>query len=363
MLDTSLELLKKIEEQGFEAYIVGGFVRDYLLGILSSDVDINTSATPKEIKDIFKDACLPNEDYGSVTVIYEQIRFEITTYRKELSYIGNRRPSSIEYIKDLKEDLKRRDFTINTLCMDSKGQVIDLLNGKKDLDNRLIVCVNNPFTSFSDDALRILRAVRFATVLNFQLATDIKTNIIATKGLLQNLSYDRKKEELKKIFTSENKQYGISLLKELHLDYELELFDLDKVNDTTDLLAIWLLIDKKEVYPYTKNEKQLISQIRECLSLDNLKKDVLYKYGLYVNLESASIKGLSRKLVVDRYNALPIKTRKDINISGQEIMQFLNIPSSYKIKQIINDLEEKILLGELENNKDVLKNYVLANYK
>lgn len=363
MLETSLQLLKKIENKGFEAYIVGGFVRDYLLGVSSLDVDINTSATPKEIKKIFKNACLPNEDYGSVTVIYDDIHFEITTYRKELNYIGNRRPVSIEYIKDLKEDLKRRDFTINTLCMNSKGEIIDYLNGKKDLENKLIVCVNNPFISFSEDALRILRAIRFATVLNFQLSIEVKNSIIATKGLLKNLSYDRKKEELGKIFTSENLSYGLSLLKELHLDYELELFNLDKINNNNDLLTIWLLVDQKQVYPYTRNEQDLILQIKKCLELDNINKEVLYRYGLYVNLEAASIKGLSKKLIIDKYNELPIKARKDIAITGQEIMEILNISPSKKVKEITNDLEKKLLFNELINEKDILKKYILDNYK
>ncbi|NLA33731.1 MAG: hypothetical protein GX861_02570 [Tenericutes bacterium] len=363
MLETSLNLLKKIEENGYEAYIVGGFVRDYLLGVTSLDVDINTSATPQEIKRIFKDACLPNEDYGSVTVIYDDVRFEITTYRKDFEYIDNRRPSSIEYIDDLKEDLKRRDFTINTLCMNSKGKIVDHLNGKIDLDNKLIVCVNNSFISFSDDALRILRAIRFATVLNFKLVNDVKKNIIATKGLLKNLSYNRKKEELNKIFTSNNLLLGISLIKELQLDYELELYDLDNITNEHDLLTIWLLIDKKEVYPYTKNEKNLINQIKKCLNLDNTNNNVLYHYGLFVNLEAAIIKGLPRKIIVDKYNELPIKSQKDIDITGQEILEFLNILPSKIVKEIFVDLENKILSNSLINEKDILKKYIISKYK
>ena len=130
MLQEALKLLKKITEHSYDAYIVGGFVRDYILGIESNDIDINTNATPKQIREIFEDSCLPSEDYGSVTVIFKGIRFEITTFRKELTYVNNRKPVEIEYINNLYEDLIRRDFTINTLCMDQDGKIIDMLEGR-----------------------------------------------------------------------------------------------------------------------------------------------------------------------------------------------------------------------------------------
>ena len=203
MLDIALKLLEEITSHGFQAYIVGGFVRDYILGIDSNDIDINTNATPKEIKDIF-DSCLPNEDYGSVTVIKKGVRFEITTFRKEMNYLDNRRPSQIEYIDDLYQDLLRRDFTINTLCMNKDGEIIDFLGGRSEIDNRVVKTVGNAKTRFEEDSLRILRAVRFATLLDFELDKETKEAIIETRELLRNLSYYRKKEELDKIFGSSN---------------------------------------------------------------------------------------------------------------------------------------------------------------
>ena len=128
MQEAALKFIKEINSHGYESYIVGGFVRDYLLGIESHDIDIATNATPKEIKEIFEDSCLPAEDYGSVTVISKGIRFEITTFRKDISYINNRRPAEVKYIDNLKDDLLRRDFTINAICMDESGQIIDLLS-------------------------------------------------------------------------------------------------------------------------------------------------------------------------------------------------------------------------------------------
>ena len=202
MLNTALKLIKTIEEHGYTAYIVGGFVRDQLLNIPSNDIDICTSARPSDIRNIFPNSCLPNEAYGSVTVIIKNIRFEITTFRKEIRYLNNRKPIEFEYIDNLLDDLKRRDFLINTICMDKDGKIIDLLNGKSDLDKKEIHTVGDSIYKFSEDALRILRAVRFATNLNFRLSDEVKNAIRETKHYVRNLSYDRKREELNKIFPS-----------------------------------------------------------------------------------------------------------------------------------------------------------------
>ena len=124
MLKQALKILNKIEENGYKAYIVGGFVRDYVLGINSLDVDIATSATPKEIMEIFHSSVLPKEEYGSVTLYIKNDRFEITTFRKEIKYLNNRKPIEIEYIVSLLDDLERRDFRMNTLCMDKNGNIL-----------------------------------------------------------------------------------------------------------------------------------------------------------------------------------------------------------------------------------------------
>ena len=230
MLEKALKFIKKIEDNGFKAYIVGGFVRDHLLGIESNDIDICTSARPSDIRDIFESSCLPNEEYGSVIVNSLNTRFEVTTFRKEIAYVDNRKPVEYIYIDDLYEDLKRRDFTINTICIDKDGKIIDLLDGRSDIEKREINTVGNSYDKFSEDALRILRAIRFATILDFKLSDEVKDAIIKTKDLLKNLSYERKKEELDKIFGSIHVKYGVKLLIELGLDIELEISNLRNVN-------------------------------------------------------------------------------------------------------------------------------------
>ena len=169
MKELGLEILKKFYEKGYMAYIVGGFVRDSLLGIDSNDVDITTNAKPKEIKEIFPDCIIKSDSYGAVIINYKNYRFDVTTMREEMEYLDSRHPSGVIYVDDLKKDLLRRDFTINALCFDKDGKLIDLINGKTDLDKKIIRTIGESNKSFSDDALRILRAIRFATKLNFKI--------------------------------------------------------------------------------------------------------------------------------------------------------------------------------------------------
>lgn len=362
MLDIALKLLEEITSCGFQAYIVGGFVRDYILGIESNDIDINTNATPKEIKDIF-DSCLPNEDYGSVTVFKKGVRFEITTFRKEMSYLDNRRPSQIEYIDDLYQDLLRRDFTINTLCINKDGEIIDFLGGRSEIDNRVVKTVGDAKTRFEEDSLRILRAVRFATLLDFELDKETREAIIETRELLKNLSYYRKKEELDKIFGSSNADKGISLLLDLGLDRYLDLDNLDKVTCTSSLIGVWSILNVVDKYPFNSNERELIKNINDAFLLNNLDPMALYKYGLYVNSVAGEIKGLDIKAITESYNNLVIQSRRDLDITSDDIMKGLNKgPGSY-LKDIYSDIEREVLYRRVKNEKDAIMAYIIKNYK
>ncbi len=364
VLKKAKKVLNELNKHGYEAYIVGGFVRDYLLKRKSYDIDICTNAKPKEIKEIFNDACVPNEDYGSVIISIANVRFEITTYRKEISYINNRKPEEIEYVNDLQEDVLRRDFTINSLCMDKNEKIIDLLNGKKDLKKRVINTIGDSYVKFEQDSLRILRAVRFATILDFKLTNDIEYAIKRTKYLLKKLSYERKKQELDKIFSSPNIKRGIELLKKLDLEEELEI-DLSRLNhigNCNDLLGIWALLDVHDIYPFTSNEKELIMDIQNLLDEGVIDNKSLYKYDLYPNIVVASILNMDKRRVTKMYNKLPIKSRKDICVDANTITKVLNRePGSY-LRDIFEDLENKILNYTLKNKKAEVLKYIVKKY-
>ena len=359
--EIALTILNILSDNHYESYIVGGYVRDKLLNIKSNDIDICTSATPKQIMDLFPNTSSPC--YGSVNIIYKNTNFDITTFRKDIKYESNRNPVKIKYIKSIKKDLLRRDFTINTLCIDKKGKIHDYLNATPDLNNRIIKTVGNPKHRLKEDSLRILRAIRFATILNFEIDEKTKKYIKEYAYLLKELSFQRKKQELDKIFLSVNKARGIELLLELGIDEYLDLPKLKDIIPCSDLIGIWAQLDVDDLYPFTKPEKTGIKKIKELLSLDIHNKYNIYKYGLYISTVAYQIKGENISTLNKIYNDLPIKEKKEIQINGEEITTLLSKKSGEYLKKILEDIEKNIILGNLENKKEVIKTYILKKYK
>jgi len=357
----ALELIDKINSFGFVAYLVGGYPRDMYLNRTTYDIDVCTNATPKDLKNIFGNSMLSKINYGSVVVVYKNVRFEITTFRKDLKYINNRLPVKFEYVDNLLDDLKRRDFTINTLCIDANGVLIDLLDGRKDIDNKIIKMVGDPSIRLKEDCLRILRAIRFATILNFKLDDELKKYISKYGYLLKKLSYDRKKSELDKIFSSNNVAYGIELIKELGLDKPLEL-NFDNLVITNYPIGIWAQINPSN-YKFSKNEKDMIKKIKELKDKDIFDSRIMYEYDLFLLSAVADIRGISKRTITYYYNKLPIKSRKDIAISPGQICELLNKKSGPFLKKILDNLENEILSNNLNNEYNDIKNYILDKYK
>jgi len=361
MKELGLEIINKINDYGYIAYIIGGYPRDYLLNIETSDIDIATSATPMELKNIFPDIKIVNDKYGSVILNYHNYRFDIMTFRKESDYLDNRHPSKVVYVNDLEEDLLRRDFTINTICIDKDGNIIDLLNAKEDLDNRIIKTIVDSNTSFSRDALRILRAIRFASFLNFNLSDDVSDAIIKNKGLLKKISYERKKQELDKIFASNKAKEGIELIEKYQLDEVLELSNINRIKDYSDIIGIWSMINPSK-YHFSSSERDLIKKVNIVYDMDNLDNYTLYKYGLYVNVLAGINKGIEKKDILKKYESLKIEKRDDINITTKDICNILKRKPDYLISEIYNDLERKILDNKLINKKSEIEIYLLDTY-
>lgn len=355
-----MELLKIFEDNNYEAYLVGGFVRDYILKRQSSDVDICTNATPMQIKEIFKEVKLPFESYGSIHLNYKKVDFEITTYRMDLEYKNKRNPSKIMYTDKLEIDLKRRDFTMNTLCMDSSGKIIDLFNNRQDIDNKIIKTVGNANKKLAEDSLRILRAIRFATELNFAIDDELSYAIVQNEYLLSDLSFFRKKQELNRILLSSNVLYGISLLKKYNLDKYLDIQINDDFVKTSDPIGMWVQLKPSVKYQFTSNEKRYIKSIDDIINSGNIDDITLYKNGNYISLIAAQIMGIDERLVHDMYDKLPIKKISDIALKPRDIIDLLNIKDNYKIKDILNDLEGEILIGDLNNNKEDIKKYLTS---
>ena len=362
MLNTALNILKLIEDNFYEAYIVGGFVRDYLMGKKSNDVDITTNARPKDLIKIFPNANFDNALYGSVTVYLNGIRFEITTYRSEGSYLDNRHPDVVSYVDDLKVDLKRRDFTVNTICMDKSGKIIDLLNAKSDIDNKIIKTVISPLDSFKIDSLRILRAIRFATTLYFDLSLEVKEAIKQSKYLLKDLSINRKKEELDKVFSSPNIEKGLSLIKELGLIDVLNLTNINKVRPCRQVIGVWTVLEVDDVYPFTRNELKLMKDIRCSIKNNPLSFETLYYYDLYPCTVAGELLGIDKKQIMDVYNEMPIHKRSDILIDTYDLLDYLQIDDGPIISELWKKIEKAILNLEVVNDKSKLLGFARMLY-
>lgn len=211
-----LFILEKLNEEGFDAYIVGGCVRDKLLGFEAHDYDITTSAKPDEIKKVFKGfkTILIGEEFGTVGVLINKILYEVTTFRIDGKYLNYRKPENVTFSKNLTEDLKRRDFTINAMAMDFKGELYDPFGGKKDLDDKVLRAVGNPLERIREDAIRILRAIRFAGRLDFYIEDELFDAISFERKLLKKISPERIFDEFSKMITSDRSSYYLLLMEE-----------------------------------------------------------------------------------------------------------------------------------------------------
>ena len=211
-----LFILNKLNEEGFDAYIVGGCVRDKLLGLHPHDYDITTSAEPNEIKRVFKDfkTILIGEEFGTVGVLIDKTLYEVTTFRIDGKYLNFRKPENVTFSKSLREDLKRRDFTINAMAMDSNGELYDPFGGKKDLDDKVLRAVGRPNERIKEDAIRILRAIRFAGRFDFYIEDELFDAISFERKLLKKISPERIFDEFSKMITSERPSYYLLLMDE-----------------------------------------------------------------------------------------------------------------------------------------------------
>lgn len=208
--ETAVKMLKNC---GFEAFLIGGSVRDYIMGLPIGDIDITTSATPTEVEEVFKDFRVIETGikHGTVTVLIDNEPLEITTYRSEGTYSDNRHPDSVIFSKSLKDDVIRRDFTMNGIAFDFESGFVDLVGGIDDIKSKTIRAIGDAETRFREDALRILRALRFSSVLGFSIEESTSNAIHKCKALLKNISAERIAVEFSKLICGKN---AYSVLKE-----------------------------------------------------------------------------------------------------------------------------------------------------
>ena len=388
----ALPVMQQLVDAGYEAYFVGGSVRDMLLHKPISDVDIATSATPQEVKEIFPHTVDVGIEHGTVMVIYHKEGYEVTTFRTEEGYEDFRHPDKVTFVRSLEEDLKRRDFTINALAIGIDDQLIDFFDGIGDLERQCIRCVGDAKERFNEDALRMFRAVRFVGQLGFQIEENTKNAISLLKMNLSKVAVERMKVEFEKMIQSSYRKDALKLFVETGLYQACPLFDgkgeiLLKLAEfpikEMSVLQAWILfvdelkLSDKEVTHLLKSWKSSNEQIRDVLVGYRtyrarkeegwnffLAYDCPYEVAckveqlLIVQDKSSSMEGLEAT-----YHSLPIRSMNDIHLNGHDIIRILKLDKKGPIiGQVLKTVEKMILEQSISNDAEVLETYVLAHF-
>ena len=366
--NSAINILEKFNEAGYEAYFVGGCVRDYLLNDDFSDIDITTNALPDEVKKIFRKSIDTGIQHGTVTILINGDSFEVTTFRTEDDYIDHRTPEKVEFVSDLKEDLDRRDFTINAMALDSKGELYDYHCGEKDLRNKIIKTVNNPNERFFEDALRMLRAFRFSSKLGFEIEENTLKAIKNNAELIKFVSIERIVNEFRKLLTGKGNKRSLELLLDSKLNNYIPFLDeISKIIDFSNYTfcqSLYILSKINDIsFEKLKELKLSNKEIKQVKIYEKINKDFISNIPLEIILYNYDIKDVSFIASYSKYYdmediekiKLPIESFNDIAITSMEIISIIDKPAGPWIKEIIKKLEEDILLSKIDNRrKDIL---------
>lgn len=361
-------ILNKINESGYEAYLVGGAVRNLILGLPVRDYDITTNAHPMTIMNIFERTIPTGIDYGTVTVIVQSTFFEITTYRKDYEYVDSRRPSVVHFSSSLEEDLTRRDFTINALCMDKEGNIVDPLNGVADIKKKIIRAIGNPELRFREDALRMLRAIRFMSELSFEIDEKTVDSMRINSNKIKYISPERIQNELNRILLSQVPSKGFykmletNILEQLfpemmpcvgfqqHSSYhDKDVFDhtmavLDNTAPKTSIRLAALFHDITKPY---------------CLTMDE--KNEGHFYGHHIESAELSRKILKRlkysnEIIEKVWKLIRYHPLKEMNIGDKGVKRYINKVGKENLNDMFNLNYADITGKSNKKGMDKLKN-------
>lgn len=342
-LPSSVEyVLSKLKENGYQAYVVGGAVRDFLMGKTPHDYDLTSDALPSQISDVFKDFYQEHsgEKHGTIRVIVDHKPIEITTFRCDEGYTDYRRPDNVEFVKDVYIDSKRRDFSINAFYY-SEGHIYDFHEGLEDLNNKVIKTIGNPSTRFHEDALRILRAIRFSAKLGYEIESKTKTALLDCKEELNLIAKERILTELKEISSTSNFFRNV---KEYFPIFKLIIPCLDKIGNSID-----------DIYNFdTKSYGDYIASLSALFSLREINNDFM-PWRLFIKMDNESINAIKTLIKLkdinfnnsfddDYINGLILLSKPvDINVFKNYLINL------YNLKRFKNDDIDSIL-----NRVDIL---------
>ncbi|MBT2582063.1 CCA tRNA nucleotidyltransferase [Planococcus sp. ISL-109] len=373
-MENAKTIIACLKLAGFEAYMVGGAVRDYLRGVTPHDIDVATSATPQQVKALFERTVDTGIEHGTVLVLIGGAGTEVTTFRTESGYSDNRRPDKVEFVNSLQEDLRRRDFTINAMAMTEQLDLIDPFEGREDLAAGLIRAVGNPKERFYEDALRMLRAIRFSGQLEFRIDPDTLLAIIQHAERIRSVAIERIKAELDKVMVSPAPKLSMGYLLETGLNESLpagDLFALDwsMFPSSNDALSGWFYLlhhnDKQfEVigaYRFSNHDKKDLQRALEASRLVVWDDWVYYQY-TERQLAIAQTVVHQDDAINERKAALPVRSKSELAVNGRDLMEWTGRKAGSWLKEWILQIEQAVVNRRLANDKERIKDWFIDEY-
>ncbi|MGD9678622.1 MAG: CCA tRNA nucleotidyltransferase [Vulcanibacillus sp.] len=386
-------ILRELSKHGYQGYFVGGVVRDIIIGREISDIDIATDAPPDKVMEIFTKTVPIGLKHGTVLVLLDGNKFEVTTFRLDGKYLDFRHPSDVKFVSGLEEDLSRRDFTINAFAMDADDQIIDLFEGRKAIAQKLIKTVGNPEERFLEDPLRMLRAIRFASQLDFTIDVSTWEGLKQSASNLQYISNERIKIELDKIMQSDYAYLGIELLYKSNLISwikGLNVTNITKLDYVTNFKLIkktskaierWFLF----LFPLNEKERQVVMNTLKFPNRERKTINMVFKSYAILNNEInivnikkclietsddicltalnlvALINGIN-EVEKDIYSNqldqikkdLTVREIKDLELNGSDLLAAFNSSAGPWINIILEKLFRQVVFNNLTNNKSIL---------
>ncbi|HEQ4541584.1 TPA: CCA tRNA nucleotidyltransferase [Streptococcus pyogenes] len=384
----ALPILTKIKEAGYEAYFVGGSVRDVLLERPIHDVDIATSSYPEETKAIFNRTVDVGIEHGTVLVLENGGEYEITTFRTEDVYVDYRRPSQVSFVRSLEEDLKRRDFTVNALALDENGQVIDKFRGLIDLEQKLLRAVGKAEERFEEDALRIMRGFRFAASLDFDIEAATFEAMRSHSPLLEKISVERSFTEFDKLLMAPHWRKGISAmiacqaydylpgLKQQEAGLNHLIVSLKDNFTFSDHHQAWAYVmislateDPKSFLKAWKTSNDFQRYVTKLIALYRIRQERsfekldIYQYGkemasLVEGLRKAQSLSVDMDHIEALDQALAIHNKYDIVLNGSHLIKDFGMKPGPQLGLMLEKVELAIVEGRLDNDFTTIEAFV-----
>lgn len=398
----AISVCKVLQIHGFQSYIVGGCVRDLLLGVAPKDWDITSDASPEQVMSLFSN-CIPTGiQHGTVTVPCGPgvaNHFEVTTFRTEGEYLDGRRPESVVFVKDVKEDLARRDLTINAIAFDPfTEQLVDPFDGIGDLQNKIIKAVGDPDARFKEDGLRIMRVARFAARFGYEIEEKTFQAMKANLSTLKLVSKERVRDELCKTLMTKHAFYGLNIMKDtgiLHLTCRSLMGDFDNVDFITNIHKCSGDLETKIAFMYhntpkdeaemdfndlkfsSKEIKRILFQLEllrlHKINLVNYKRTDYVQFISFIKNQSpdaweytlnefislTEALDMSFRVQMDKYYGTIVLARRELKVNGNDLIG-LGVKPGPEMKKILDDCYQEVLKAPQNNNLEYLSKFALT---